>query len=80
MEPLEICYLSAAQLSGLIRRKEVSPVEVVTAHLDRIQATDGVLNSFITLLPEQALAAARRAESQIQSGHYRGPLHGIPVG
>ena len=80
MEPLEICYLSAAQLSGLIRRKEISPVEVVTAHLDRIQATDGVLNSFITLLPEQALAAARRAESQIQSGHYRGPLHGIPVG
>ena len=80
MEPLEICYLSAAQLSGLIRRKEISPVEVVTAHLDRIQATDGVLNSFITLLPEQALAAARRAESQIQSGQYKGPLHGIPVG
>ena len=42
MEPLEICYLSAAQLSGLIRRKEISPVEVVTAHLDRIQATDGL--------------------------------------
>ena len=80
MDPLEICYLSAAQLSGLIRQKEISPVEVVTAHLDRIQATDRVLNSFITLLPEQALAAARRAESQIQSGQYRGPLHGIPVG
>ena len=80
MDPLEICYMSAGRLSGLIRGKEISPVEVVNAHLDRIQATDGVLNSFITLLPEPALAAARRAESQIQAGQYKGPLHGIPVG
>jgi aspartyl-tRNA(Asn)/glutamyl-tRNA(Gln) amidotransferase subunit A len=55
-------------------------VEVIDAHLSRIQSTDKVLNSFITLLPEQAQAAARRAESEINSGSYRGPLHGIPVG
>ena len=80
MDPLELCYLSAGELSRLIQRKDVSPVEVIDAHLDRIAATDGVLNSFITLLPEQARAAARRAETQIQEGHYLGPLHGIPVG
>ena len=80
MEPLEICYMSAGQLSGLIRNKELSPVEVIDAHLARIEATEPVLNSFITLLPEEARAAARRAESDIQRGNYKGPLHGIPVG
>ena len=80
MEPLELCYLSAGDLSRLIKTKQVSPVEVVDAHLERISNTDGVLNSFITLLPEQAKAAARRAENDIQGGNYRGPLHGIPVG
>ena len=80
MDGLELCYMSAGQLSGLIRDKEVSPVEVVDAHLARIEATEPTLNSFITLLPEQAREVARRAESQIQAGNYRGPLHGIPVG
>ena len=51
MDPLEICYMSAGQLSGLIQRKEISPVEVIDAHLARIDATEPVLNSFITLLP-----------------------------
>jgi aspartyl-tRNA(Asn)/glutamyl-tRNA(Gln) amidotransferase subunit A len=72
--------MSAGQLSRLIQSREVSPVEVVDAHLSRIQSTDQVLNSFITLLPEPARAAARRAESEISAGNYRGPLHGIPVG
>ena len=80
MDPLELCYLSAGQLSRLIRDRQVSPVEVIDAHLARIEATEPVLNSFITLLPDHARAAARRAESQIQAGNYRGPLHGIPVG
>jgi aspartyl-tRNA(Asn)/glutamyl-tRNA(Gln) amidotransferase subunit A len=80
MDALELCYLSAGELSRLIQRREVSPVEVIDAHLARIEATDGALNSFITLLPERARAAARQAEAQIRSGNYRGPLHGIPVG
>ncbi|HZA22281.1 MAG TPA: amidase, partial [Dehalococcoidia bacterium] len=80
MDPLELCYISAGQLSGLLQSREVSPVEVIDAHLSRIQSTDKVLNSFITLLPEQAQAAARRAESEINTGNYRRPLHGIPVG
>src|SRR5918996_6050589 len=80
MDTLELCYMSAGELSRLIQCREVSPVEVIDAHLARIEATDGVLNSFITLLPDRARAAARLAETQIQSGNYRGPLHGIPVG
>ncbi len=50
------------------------------AHLAQIDALEPVLNSFITLLPDQAMAAARRAEQEIQAGRYRGPLQGIPLG
>ena len=80
MESLELCFMSAGQLSPLIQSKQVSPVEIIDAHLARIEATEPVLNSFITLLPEGARASARRAEVDIQRGNYRGPLHGIPVG
>ena len=76
----ELHYMSAWELSGLIRDREVSPVEVVEACLARIEDTEPTLNSFITLMPEQARDAARRAEAEIGRGNYRGPLHGIPVG
>jgi aspartyl-tRNA(Asn)/glutamyl-tRNA(Gln) amidotransferase subunit A len=80
MKKMEICYLSAGQLSRLIKDKQVSPVEVINAHLERIEALEPKLNSFITLVSDQALDAARRAEEEIQKGRYRGPLHGIPLG
>ena len=76
----ELHYMSAWELSGLIRDRQVSPVEVIDACLARIEATEPVLNSFITVLAEPARAAARRAEAEIGRGNYRGPLHGIPVG
>ena len=80
MDELEICYMSAGALGPMVKSGEISPVEIIEAHLSRIRATEPVLNSFITLLPEQALAAARQAERDIRDGRYRGPLHGIPVG
>jgi len=80
MDSKELCFLSAGQLARLIQKKEISPVEVVEAHLARIEALEPKLNSFITLLPDQAMAAARKAEKEIQSGRYLGPLHGIPFG
>ena len=80
MADLELCYASAGQLAPRIQNREVSPVEVIDAHLERIGATEGVLNSFITLLAEEARSSARRAEAEILRGNYRGPLHGIPVG
>ena len=79
MEGIELCYASAGTLSRLVQSKEVSPVDIIDAHLARIEATEPMLNSFITLLPEEARGAARRAEQEIQSGNYKGPLHGIPV-
>ena len=79
MDSLELCYMSAGQLSKLVESKKVSPVEIIDAHLARIEATEPVLNSFITLLPDEARAAAKRAEAEIQHGRYLGPLHGIPV-
>jgi len=80
MNPEEICYLSAGELSWLIQKREISPVEIVKAHLNRIESLEPILNSFITLLADQAMEAARQAEKEIQAGRYRGPLHGIPLG
>src|SRR5207248_652693 len=62
-----------------IRRRDLSPVELTRAHLDRIEALDGTLGCFITLAAEQAIEAAKQAEREIGAGSYRGPLHGIPM-
>lgn len=80
MDIQEICSFSAAKLGSLIRQRKLSPVEVVEAHLRRIDQLEPKLNSFITLLADEAMAAARRSEEEIQQGNYRGPLHGIPLG
>ncbi len=79
MDELEICYMSAGDLGRLLRSGDISPVEIVEAHLSRIRATEPVLNSFITLLPDAAMASARQAERDLRAGRDRGPLHGIPV-
>ncbi len=79
MDPLELCYATVEELSQLISSMQVSPVEVTQAHLDRIEAIDGQLNSFITVLADQAMAASREAEREIQSGRYRGPFHGTSL-
>ena len=68
-----------AELGPLLRRREVSPVELTRACLDRIEKHNPVLNAFITVTAESALAEARAAESEISRGEWRGPLHGIPV-
>jgi aspartyl-tRNA(Asn)/glutamyl-tRNA(Gln) amidotransferase subunit A len=69
-----------SEVSEQIRRGECSPVELVQECLDAIGRLNPSLNAFITVTAETALAEARQAEAEIQSGHWRGPLHGIPVG
>ncbi len=76
----ELCYLTIAQAGPLLREGQISPVELVRAYLDRIEALDGSLHAYVTLLPERALAQAREMEAEILRGNYRGPLHGIPIG
>lgn len=71
--------LTLAQLARLIRERLVSPVEVTQAYLDRIEAQKH-LRAFITVTTDRALEDAAKAEAEIMSGNYRGPLHGIPLG
>jgi aspartyl-tRNA(Asn)/glutamyl-tRNA(Gln) amidotransferase subunit A len=73
-------FLTIAEASALIGKRELSPVELVQSRLARIERFDSKLNSFIRVLGDQALAAARSAEAEIMAGHYRGPMHGIPIG
>ena len=61
MEKRDIPFLSAAELSGFIAGKEVSPVEATEAYLERIEQLDGKLNSYITVIADDALRSAREA-------------------
>jgi aspartyl-tRNA(Asn)/glutamyl-tRNA(Gln) amidotransferase subunit A len=67
------------ELAPRLRGKEVSPVELTRACLDRIEKLNPALNAFITVTAESALVEARAAETEISRGEWRGPLHGIPV-
>jgi aspartyl-tRNA(Asn)/glutamyl-tRNA(Gln) amidotransferase subunit A len=71
-------HLTIRQAGELLNRRELSPVELTRDFLDRIEATDERLHSFITVLGEEALEQARTAEAEILRGGYKGPLHGIP--
>ncbi|GAB7522884.1 amidase [Paraburkholderia sp. 2C] len=73
----EILYQDATGLAELIRTKEISPVEVVQAHLDRIEAINPKVNAIVTVA-DDALRAAKIAETAVLQGHELGPLHGVP--
>ena len=74
-----LAYATISTLAPRIASREVSPVDVTEAALSRIERLDRGLNSFITVVADQALDAAHQAERAIAAGDYRGPLHGIPV-
>src|SRR6185369_8049482 len=71
--------LSIFETSELLRQGSVSPVELTTDCLSRIEKLNPKLNAFITVTADAALAAARQAEAEIRRGDLRGPLHGIPL-
>ncbi len=72
-------WLSLSEASRLVRDKKISPVELTQSCLKRIERLNPKLNAFITVTAESALAQAHEAESEIKGGHWRGPLHGIPI-
>src|SRR5258707_6419890 len=76
--PMDVAFLTIAELGRLYRQRELSPVEVTKALLARIAAHDGQLHSFLRLTEEIALAEAATAERELMAGTRRGPLHGIP--
>ncbi|HEU4479526.1 MAG TPA: amidase, partial [Pyrinomonadaceae bacterium] len=77
MTPVDI---SIAEASDLLRRKQISPVDLTTSCLARIDELNPKVNAFITVMHDSALAQAREAEAEIHEGNWRGPLHGIPIG
>jgi aspartyl-tRNA(Asn)/glutamyl-tRNA(Gln) amidotransferase subunit A len=73
----ELTYSDATKLAELIRNREVSPVEVMKAHLDRIEAVNPKINAIVTIAGT-ALESARAAEAAVLRGDELGPLHGVP--
>ena len=80
MTPGELVECSVKALGQLIASRQVSPVEVINAFVERADRFEAAIGSFITRTAEQALQEARQAEQEITLGRYRGPLHGIPFG
>jgi aspartyl-tRNA(Asn)/glutamyl-tRNA(Gln) amidotransferase subunit A len=79
MAPDEILELSATELSRLIAGRELSSSDAVSAAVTRLDRLEEKLNAFITVVREQALAEAKKADEDIAHGRNRGPLHGVPV-
>ena len=79
MAPADVLELYLTDLSRLIAARALSSSEVVSAALTRLERLEDKLNAFITVLREQALAEAIKADEEIARGNYRGALHGVPV-
>jgi aspartyl-tRNA(Asn)/glutamyl-tRNA(Gln) amidotransferase subunit A len=77
--PSEMLDWTIAEASQKLRSRQISPLELVDAHLEAIARIDGDLKSFITVSADLARKQARFAEAEITQGRYRGALHGIPV-
>jgi amidase/aspartyl-tRNA(Asn)/glutamyl-tRNA(Gln) amidotransferase subunit A len=75
----DLCFLSARELAARIRLRELSPVEVVEAFLERIARRNPDINAYVTVCEDSARAAARLAERAVTKGGELGPLHGIPI-
>ncbi|QKY71807.1 Asp-tRNA(Asn)/Glu-tRNA(Gln) amidotransferase GatCAB subunit A [Lentibacillus sp. CBA3610] len=76
----DLAFLTASELAPLIESRQVSPVELTTHTLNRIDQIDPAINAYITPVNELAFKEASKAENEIMHGYYKGPLHGIPIG
>lgn len=80
MNENQLAYMSIAEQAALIKKKEISPLDLIDLYLRRIEKWDRVLHSWITVCADSARKHAKQAEAEIAKGNYRGPLHGIPFG
>ena len=76
----ELLKLTISEIAPMIQAREVSPVDLTEAALAEAERRQPALNSFITIMREQAMEQAEQAEDELSRGQYRGPLHGIPIG
>ncbi|MER5624651.1 amidase [Streptosporangium sp. NPDC002544] len=72
-------YLTATEMLELLRTRQVSAVELLEAHLRRIEEVNPEVNAIVTLTAERARREAEEADRDLARGHWRGPLHGLPV-
>ena len=79
MNPTPLHYQTIAEVADRIAAKELSPVDLTTAMLDRIDQLEGQLKCYATLMADEAMASARLAVEEISTGKFRGPLHGCPI-
>ncbi len=75
----ELCWMSAVELAAAIKQKALSPVEVVEAVLERLEAVNPSINAYVTVIADSARAGARQAEEAVMRDEGVGPLHGVPV-
>ena len=75
----DLCFSTATEVARRIREKDVSVREVMESHLAQIDRVNPAVNAIVTLLPEEALAAADEADRKIGRGDLLGPLHGLPI-
>ena len=77
--PSDICSLTAVEMAALIRSRKLTAVEVMTAHLRQIDRVNPKVNAIVTLVADQALANAKKADEAQARGAVLGPLHGLPI-
>ena len=78
MSSNDLIYMSAAEIADNIKEKQISPVEVVRAYLDRIEAVDSKVNAYITVMADDALDAARQSEADVIAGQLKALCMGFP--
>src|SRR5271170_4620594 len=74
-----IGFLSAVEMAGLLRARKLSAREVMTAHLKQIERLNPQVNAIVTLVADQAMEGARKADEALARGDSVGPLHALPV-
>lgn len=74
-----LCFLTIGEAAPLLKRREISPVELTRSVLDRIEETEGRVRAYATVMRDDALRAAHEAETVIRRGQHHSPLHGIPI-
>lgn len=80
MTAADLAFRPVTELGRMLRARQVTPVDLTEACLDRIGSLDPTLHAFVTVMADSALDEARRAAKEIAAGKLRGPLHGIPYG
>src|SRR5262245_3481420 len=79
MQQIDIAAMSLSQFAALVHARQVTPLELTEAYLQRMERLNPRLNAYVTVTAERAREDARRATAEIAAGRYRGPLHGIPI-